>query len=337
MNKKKLEPLYLLLGPETGNKNTFIADIRGTLTQETGEAPEEYHFYAFETSLQEVVAILRNASLFASRKLVLVSCAEDIRKKDEITLLTGYAKNPSKNSVLIFMSDGFQVDKKISDCVGAKGVQKFWEMFNDKKEGWVRNCFQRRKVTLGPGAAELFLEMVENTTLEMERECAGLCFFKGENSEVTCADIETYLYHSRQETVFSLFQTVCALDLEMSLEILDKLLLEGESGPVQLLSVLLWQFKNLLTYIRLLELNTPPDEAFARLNIKQPSRPMYREGAKNFSQRQLESILVLFADFDEELRSGGGKETQARLMEFFLYSIICRKGLNFLKNEQDGV
>jgi DNA polymerase-3 subunit delta len=329
-------PIYLLLGPETGKKNAFIADIRAALTQ-GGEAPEEYHFYAFETSIKEVVAILRNASLFASRKLVLFFCAEDIRKKDELVLLAEYAKNPSKDGVLIFTGDGFQVDKKLSDCVGAKGIQKFWGLYDNEKKGWVVNCFQRRKVKIGPDAAEFFLEIVDNATTELERECASLCFFKGENSEVTRADIEAYLYHSRQETVYTLFETICALNLEMSLEILAKLLLEGESGPVQLLARLVWPFKNLLAYSGLLALNTPPGEAFARLKItSKPQQRTYSEGAKNFSQRQLENILILCADFDEELRSGGGGELHSRLLELFLYSVICRKGLNFL-NQRDEI
>lgn len=330
-------PLYLLLGPETGKKNAFIADIRAALAREAGEALEEYHFYAFETPMQEVVNILRNACLFASRKLVLFSCAEDIRKKDDLVLLAEYAKNPSKDGVLVFTSDGFQVDKKISDCAGANGTRKFWELYDSEKKGWVVNCFQRRKVRIGSDAAELFLELVENTTVEFERECANLCLFKGENSEVTCADIETYLYHSRPETVFSLFQTICALNLEMSLEILGKLLLEGESKPAGLLAGLLWQFKNLLEYSRLLAMNTPPEEACARLKItSKRNQRIYREGAKNFSPRQLESIIVLCADFDEELRSGGGGEVHSRLLEFFLYSVMRRKGLNFL-NQQDGI
>jgi DNA polymerase-3 subunit delta len=331
------QPLYLLLGPETGKKNAFIADIRGSLARDAGESPEEYHFYAFETPVQEVVAILRNACLFASRKLVLFSCAENIRKEGDLGLLAEYAKNPARDGVLVFTSDGFQVDKKLSACVGAKGIQRFWELFDSEKAGWVVNCFQRRKVRIRPDAAELFLELVENTTAEFERECANLCLFKGENSEVTCADIETYLCHNRQETVFSLFQTICAMNLEMSLEILGKLLLEGESKPAGLLAGLLWQFKNLLAYSRMLAENTSPEEAFTRLKItSKRNQRIYGEGAKNFSLRQLESIIVLCADFDEELRSGGGNETHSRLLELFLYGVMCRKGFNFL-NQQDGI
>jgi DNA polymerase-3 subunit delta len=276
------------------------------------------------------VALLRNASLFASRKLVIYSGAEDIRKKDDLGLLAGYAKNPARDGVLVFTSEGFQVDKKLADCVGAKGARKFWELFDSEKKGWVIHAFQSRKVKISPEAAALFLELVENTTPEMERECAALCLFKGENSEVNAADIETYLYHSRPETVFSLFETICFLDLPMSLEILGKILLEGKSRPSQLLAGLVWNFRNLLAYARLLAQRIPPAQALGSLKIlSKHSQRAYGEGVKNFSAEDLENILVLCADFDERLHSGGA-ELHPRLLELFLYSVICRKGLNFL-------
>jgi DNA polymerase III delta subunit len=121
----------------------------------------------------------------------------------------------------------------------------------------------------------------------------------------------------------------------MSLEILGKLLLEGDSGPVQLLTRLLWQFRNLLAYSRLLSSGVSSGEAFVRLKVTtRRNQRIYSEGAKNFSTTHLENIIVLCADFDEQLRSGGRPELHSRLLELFLYSIICRKGINFF-NKQD--
>jgi DNA polymerase-3 subunit delta len=319
-----LLPLYLLLGPETGKKNISLQNKRDTLTRLGGQPPEEYHFYAFETPFQEAVSILRNHSLFASHKLVVYMGAEDLRKKDDLTLLAEYAKNPASDGVLVFTSDGFSVEKKLSDCVGAKGTEKFWELFDSEKKSWVASCFARRKVRISPEAIALFLELVDNSTLELQHECDSLCLFKGENSEVTAADVETYLYHSRPESVFTLFDHICACDLEMSLEILGKLLLEGESPN------LVWQFRNLLAYSRLVAGSTSADEAFTRLKIRKSSQRSYIAGAKNFSPAQLENIIALCADLDEHIRGEGGGDLHTQLLELFLYGVIVRKGANVL-------
>jgi DNA polymerase-3 subunit delta len=325
------EPLYLLLGPELGQKTAFIGEIRDALKKTYREAPEEYKYYSFDTPVSEVITLLRNASLFSAVKLVVYQGAEEIRKKDDINLLLEYAKNPSKEGVLLLLSDKASVEKKLQDPFPPARKKVFWELFDNQKKGWVLACFHKYKTRISSDAADLFLEVVENNTQELERECRNLCFFFGEDHEISVGDIETYLYHGKQESVFSLFETMAALDLEASLEILHKILLEGDSQPVQLLAGLLWQFRNLQSFKILMLNNFSSADAFGRLKIfSKRNQRTYGEGHKNFTPEELEDIIVLFADFDEELRSVRS-DTQSHLIDIFLYSIIRRKGKNFLR------
>ena len=328
--------LYLLLGPETGKKNAFIGDLREGLAAEGGAPPEDYRFYPFETPLSEVIALMRNPSLFAERKLVIYCGAAQLKGAGDLALLAAYAKSPAPDGVLVFTDDGFQVDKKLEGAVGAAGTVKFWELFENDKKSLVLRAFAGRKVKIGPEAADLFLELVDNTSTELEREASALCFFKGENSEVTVADIETWLYHSREETVFSLFETLMKLDFPASLEILAKLLVEGGSGPVSILAGLLWSFRNLLAYSRLAAEKLSTEDAFGRLRITSKRfQRVYAEGAKNFSAEELENIVVLAVLCDETLRGGGGSELNPMILELFLYGVIYRGGSTIFNERQD--
>lgn len=311
-------------------KNAFLQEVRDALKKLHREAPEEYRFYSFETPVQEIVSLLRNASLFSPCKLVLYHGAEEIRKKDDIALLLDYGKNPSKDGVLVLLSDKTAVEKKVQDAFPEGRKKIFWELFDNQKKSWVIGCFKRYNARITSDGADLFLDIVENNTQELERECRNLCLFLGENAEITTKDVETYLYHGKQESVFSLFEAASALDLEGSLAILQKLLLEGESQPVQLLAGLLWQFRNLQSLKLLLERNFSLSDAFGRLKItSKRNQRIYADAQKNFTAEELENIVVLFADFDEELRSVR-TELQAHLFELFLYCIVVRKGKNIL-------
>lgn len=324
------QPFYLLLGPEKGLKNSFLEEIRQALGRSGGEAPEEHRFYSFETPLQDVVALLRNTSLFSANRLVLFFGAEELRKKDDTSLLAQYARNPSPQGVLVLLSDKVSVDKKLSDLVPGAGKKIFWELFDNQKKTWLISCFQRHGASISPEAAELFLEIVENNTQELEKECRNLCSFLGPGARIGSDEIEKYLYHSKEENVFSLFESVVERDLERSLEILNKLLLEGSGQPVQLLAGLLWQFRRLQALALLLAAGGSPADAWRRLGINgKRNQGIYAAAARIFSPQALENIIVLFADFDEELRSAGG-ELQARLLELFLFSIIRREGRNIL-------
>ena len=333
-----LEPAYLLLGPETGTKNAFIQEVREGLHKKHREKPEEYRLYAFETGTAEVVDLLRNSSLFASAKLVLFQGAEEIKKKDEVSLLLEYLKNPSKDNVLLLVSEKTSVEKKLQDAFPQTRKKIFWELFDNQKKSWVISCFHRYKLRITPDAADLFLEVVENNTQDLERECASLSLFFGENSEIASKDIETYLFHAKQETVFSLFEAAAASkNLTWALEILDKLLLEGDSQPVQLLAGLLWQFRNLFSYKLLLARNYQNQEIFTKLKIlSKRNQRIYSDAQRNFTLRELEDIIAAIADFDEDLRSVR-TELQKHLFSLFLYTVIDRKGKGFLRPGRDDL
>ena len=52
--------VYLLLGPENGQKDEFLDQLREKIGTATGQPPEEYRFYPFSADYTEAVAILRN-------------------------------------------------------------------------------------------------------------------------------------------------------------------------------------------------------------------------------------------------------------------------------------
>jgi len=56
--------VYLLLGPESGEKSQYVKNIREELKSLHGESPELYRFYPFETENGEILQVLRNRSLF---------------------------------------------------------------------------------------------------------------------------------------------------------------------------------------------------------------------------------------------------------------------------------
>jgi DNA polymerase III delta subunit len=47
--------VYLLLGPETGEKELFIDGIRKRIVEQTGSSPEESRFYPYDSSMTDLV------------------------------------------------------------------------------------------------------------------------------------------------------------------------------------------------------------------------------------------------------------------------------------------
>ena len=77
---------WLFLGPEIGEKQEAIAEIRNKLS--TSEVLEETVYYAGETAVPVMVSNIKNSSLFAALRLFIIKGAEGIKKKEDVDLLS---------------------------------------------------------------------------------------------------------------------------------------------------------------------------------------------------------------------------------------------------------
>lgn len=315
---------WLLLGPEAGQKSDFLTDLKAKLAHELGSAPEEHKFYAFETEISDLLSLLQNGSLFSSHKLVLLHNAEAVKAGDA-KLLAGYLKAPSPDATLVLTSDETKLDT-LAKALPKDNVKVFWEMFESQKRGWVLNHFRTLGLTIDGDAADFFLEMVENTTDQLRLEAQKLLNFFEKGNTLTLDDLETYLSHSKEENVFTLFEQIAEGDFPRALEVLHKILASKESEGIGLLGGLVWQFKNLLGFqVKLLE-RMPPEEAFAALKVfSKKQQSTYNKGARRYTLRDLQNILTLTAEWDFRLR-GFRTEYQGLLMELYLYHVILKKG-----------
>jgi len=329
-------PAYLLLGPEEGEKSAFVEKVRAALAKRIGEAPEAHRFYAGETPAAEIVRCLRNLSLFSRHRLVIVSNAEELKRAEEVSALVEYLASPADDATLLLLSTGFSgdIDRKIAGdqrrktggAVPFEAQKIFWELFDNQKQGWVTAFFRQRKIAIDPDAVEYLLDMVENNTRDMRVECDRLALFFGPGSTLTLDNVEHYVYHSKEENVFTLFDRICDRELLAAEETLDRILLSREAEATQLAAGLLMQFRRLAGYKRMLAANYESTEAFQKLRIfSKKNQKTYAEGSRRFSGEDLELIVRLLVQFDERFRSVKA-DLHELLLRLLVYYIVARAG-----------
>ncbi len=322
------EPAYLLLGPEVGKKNDFIHTLREALTRKSNGNPEEYHFWPFESESSEIIALLKNGSLFGGHKLVRISQAEALSAADR-KAFTDYLRQPSPDTVLVFSSEENKLNRSFMSFEAAfKKEQKkiFWELFENEKKGWITGYFRDAGRSIEPEAVDLILEMVENNTIAMRRECESLLLLTEGRSYVETDDIEEFLFHSREENVFSLFGKITEGRLTSALEALQKILDSGEGSSVQITGGLLWQFQKLLDLRVLTDSNYTFKDACDHLNIKgRRNQAGYQEGLSRYSAEELRNIIMTLADFDSALRQVR-TDMEGTLLSMLVFTCVEKKG-----------
>ncbi|MDY0287542.1 MAG: DNA polymerase III subunit delta [Sphaerochaeta sp.] len=327
---------HLLLGPETGEKELLLKQIRDSLKQKQGGDLEMHRFYPFETEKGEIFVALNNNSLFAEHRLVILSQAEGLNAS-MVDSLVEYLAHPSDTATLVIISSETRLSAKLLKAVPKENTKIFYELFDNQKFGWVRDFFKKYGLTIESDAIDLLLSMVENNTQELRTICSQLTLFwktGDEGRPITEDDIQTYIHHSRQEDAFTLFPYIAKGDLKMSISSLHAILGSGDSSSgILLVSGLLWQFRRLLSIQEQIQEGSSEFEAFSGAKVLGKGVPVrsprdkgvYHQGREAYSREECRSIITALAEADLATKEAGS-EMLSIVLERMLYRIVSCKG-----------
>ena len=127
----------------------------------------------------------------------------------------------------MLVSDETSVDKKLENCVPKDHKRIFWEMFENRKEEWIVSFFRKEGFSVDQEAVETILELVENNTDALRVACSRFVLLYPPAHRVTAEDVLNILEHTREESAFTLFDSLTEGDLEGAVEIAQNCLSQG--------------------------------------------------------------------------------------------------------------
>jgi DNA polymerase-3 subunit delta len=206
-------------------------------------------------------------------------------------------------SALILISDEIKLATGLEDAVSKENRQVFYELFEREKTEWLRQFFAREGFSIDREGVDTILEMVENNTSALSRECARLVAFLPKGRPVSAEVVEKWLSHNREESAFTLFSRIACGDLSKALETLDALLAAKESAP-GILAGLAWCFRKLGDYLALLETGDVNNFELKKIGLSAPkAKDDYTSAARRFNAAAVERCLALTAEYDILFRS----------------------------------
>lgn len=329
-------PVWLFTGPEIGERNTAVEQIRAAAAKKCGNL-DCHTFYAADIRMGDVISLLQNGSLFADARFVVLRNADEIKKKDDIEMLNGWiaASEGMTDAFLVLVSDEIGVDKKIEAVVPKDQKRIFWELFENRKEQWITDYFRKAGYGIDGEAVSSILELVENNTDALKNACSRFTLFYPAGHVITEEDAEQMLAHNREESPFSLFDRLAEGNLEGSVEILRKLSLSKDSAPVQTIAGLTFCFRRLADWHRLSAEGATDDFSLKKAGFtSKRAIDQYRKAARQWDAPAVGRILSLLSGTDRNLRSSGSA-VQDCLMETALYAILKKGGKELAVAEYD--
>ena len=313
---------HIFLGPEIGKKQDAIGDIRKRLSKEG--TPDEFVYYAGETPAIKIAEAVQNHSLFSQSRLFIVKNADQIKKKEDLALIASCMEELEPDSTMILVSDEFKLASPLDNCCPKDNRKVFYEMFENQKTEWVKSFFRNEGRSITSDGVELILEMVENNTDALRRECSRLVLFLPKDRPVEADDIDKWLSHNREESAFTLFSRIATGDTAKAIESLHTLLAAKES-PQGIMAGLTWCFRKLRDYLILLR-EGKADNSFElkKIGLSSPkAKSDYTAAARRYNSVAVDACLAITAEYDLLTRSSGSA-LESVLMDMYILKVLGR-------------
>lgn len=322
---------FLYTGPEFGQKNDAIDQLKKKHAKQYGNI-DNYAFYVSETKLNDIFSLLQNGSLFSSGRFAVIKNAEQIKKKEDLALIEEWIKiaKTDASTCIVFVSDENAVDKKLSNLIPKENQKIFWELFDNQKEAFVQNFFKSMGLKIETEAIESLLDLIENNTEAIKRNCERFAYLFPEGSLISQKNIEDVLVHTREESAFTLFDALVESNqnekerLSSALDILQNILQTKPRAGIQIIAGLNYCFRKLILWHQLHENSRPTD---FDLKIKgfssKRAQNQYRKAQNLWTIQEVSLVLALLSKTDMELRSANAA-LENSLMMSLVYG-ICKK------------
>jgi len=316
---------WLFPGPEIGEKQTAIDEIKKKISGSGGF--EETVYYAGETAVPTIVSHIRNASLFADSRFFMIKCAEGIKKKDDIELLSSCLASLPDDTFVVLISEETGIAKGLENAIPQANKRIFWELTDNRKAVWVKTFFTQEGFRIGDEGVETILELVENNTAALRQECSRLTLFLDKTREINGEEAEKWLSHTREESAFTLFTRIAAGDFSRSLES-ARMLVAAKETPPAIFASLASCFRKLIGYLGLKEAGVNDDWEYRKIGVSSlGAKRDYAAAARRYDSTGAETCLALTAEYDLRLRSSSSFPEQI-LMDNFLFKIHSSAKLN---------
>ena len=207
--------------------------------------------------------VLKSSSFFNEHKLLV--CKNAFGKKTAGESLTRHiqdqdiAGTPDITLILAETLAGKELETKNKELFrllsgGKSMVKEFEPLSGEKLSEWIRKEFTVRNCSIGTAAVRRLVNIVGNDSWAVMSEVEKLANYK--KGEVTSADIQALVQSQADMNIFDLVDAIGAKDRRRALELLYRELKTGRD-PYYILTMVIYQFRNLLTIKDLLRRDHP--------------------------------------------------------------------------------
>lgn len=214
------------------------------------------YFNVKSLKLRDFEDEIQQTSMFKEKKLIILTNTflNPEFKKYLLTKIKNLAKS---DDIILFYEEGEPIQrdslfKLLKECAKS---QEFKPLEGEKLKNWLKKELANFKAKITPQALELLINYVGNDLWQLNNEIKKLVSFKA-GKEIETKDIELLVKPKIESDIFKTIEAVAFKNKKQALSLIHKHLEKGDS-PLYLLSMINFQFRNLLIIKDLIARNRP--------------------------------------------------------------------------------
>lgn len=334
IKKNRIAPVYLLHGTEM----KLIENIKKQVIERTLN-PEDKDtnlsvYDLEETSIQEVVEDAETYPFFGEKKIIIATNPVFLKARPDknsvehnLEVFQNYLNEPAPYSVLLLIAPYEKIDerkkviksiKKIGKMVACQPVKE-WEI-----NKWVEDMALGLRVETDPGVIDFIVEETGTDLQMLQNELEKMAIYIGEDGRITRKVAEELISHQSNTSGLKLVDAVMEKDLQKAVTIfkdLEKL----REDPVALVALLSSQFRTIF-HVKLLRQKGYSQQQMAQqLRVHPYVIKMSQQRERNFSIRELETIMSSITETDGAIKQG--KMEKSLAFELLLYELISKRSM----------
>ena len=244
-------------------------------------------------------------SIFAKKKLIILSnllTNQDLSRD----VLDYFKKNGQKHKddvFVFFEKDKFSIDNPLLSFLNKTAkVQEFKPLAGKLLYAWAEKEVKRLKSEIDPVALKRLISSFNNDLRRLSNEIKKLVVFKN-RKKVEIQDVELLTELEIETNIFKTIDAIASLNREAALRLLSQHLKNGDS-PIYLLTMINYQFRNILVVKSLLRQNIsfPMILKASRLNSFVAKKCYSLAG--RFSFQRLKGIYSKILETDLKIKTG---------------------------------
>jgi len=310
--------IILLYGQNTYSSRQKLQEIIAGYQKIHKSGLNLIYFDAEKLKFEEFKDVFSQVSMFDEKKLVVIFNSfsdKDFKEKlfDNLSLFL------RTKDIIVLHEEGkiLEKDKLLKSLKTKAKVQEFPLFSGIKLKNWLKQEFAEFKTEISPEATDKIINFVGNDLWQMSNEVKKLVSFKN-GKKVNAEDVELMVKPKIESDIFKTIDAIAAKNRRLALLFIHNHLEKGDN-PVYLLSMVNFQFRNLLIIKELIE-KQKPYYAIAKITKLHPFvvRKSY-EQAVRFSFAELKKIYQQL--FEADLAIKTGKMDSEAALDLFLSGI----------------